>query len=158
MLAVFLQTLPFFALIGLGFGAAKRGFFSDQAAAALTRFVFYFALSAMLLRFSSRLDLAAVYDTSLVLAYLAGTTAVYLAGFGVAMLRSRGLEEAAVEGQCAAIGNTGFLGVPMLTTIFGEAAIGPDSDEEAHRMEALETRLLAELGIADPYAPESADS
>ncbi|MCB1490709.1 MAG: rRNA maturation RNase YbeY [Rhodobiaceae bacterium] len=28
------------------------------------------------------------------------------------------------------------------------------TDEEAHRMEALETRLLAELGIADPYAGE----
>ena len=125
MIAVFLQTLPFFALIGLGFGAAKRGFFSEQASAALTRFVFYFALSAMLLRFSSRLDLAAVWDRNLVLAYLAGTAAVYLAGFGVALLRRRGLEEAAVEGQCAAIGNTGFLGVPMLTTIFGEAAIGP---------------------------------
>jgi len=125
MLAVFLQTLPFFALIGLGFGAARRGFFPPQATAALTKFVFYFALSAMLLRFSSRLDLAAVYDTNLVLAYLAGTTAVYLLGFGVALVRRRGLEEAAVEGQCAAIGNTGFLGVPMLTTIFGEAAIGP---------------------------------
>ena len=125
MIAVFLQTLPFFALIGLGFGAAKRGFFSEQASAALTRFVFYFALSAMLLRFSARLDLGAVWDRNLVLAYLAGTAAVYLAGFGVALLRRRGLEEAAVEGQCAAIGNTGFLGVPMLTTIFGEAAIGP---------------------------------
>ena len=125
MIAVFLQTLPFFALIGLGFGAAKRGFFSEQASAALTRFVFYFALSAMLLRFSARLDLGAVWDRNLVLAYLAGTAAVYLAGFGVALLRRRGLEEAAVEGQCAAIGNTGFLGVPMLTMIFGEAAIGP---------------------------------
>ncbi len=125
MFAVFLQTLPFFALIGLGYGAARRGFFSPQATAALTRFVFYFALSAMLLRFSARLDLAAVYDTNLVLAYLAGTTAVYLLGVGVALLRRRGLEEAAVEGQCAAIGNTGFLGIPMLTAIFGEAAIGP---------------------------------
>ncbi|HCQ66263.1 MAG TPA: malate transporter [Rhodobacteraceae bacterium] len=125
MLAVFLQTLPFFALIGLGYGAARRGFFSAQATAALTRFVFYFALSAMLFRFSARLDLGAVYDTNLVLAYLAGTTAVYLLGFGVALLRRRGLEEAAIEGQCAAIGNTGFLGIPMLTTIFGEAAIGP---------------------------------
>lgn len=125
MLAVFLQTLPFFVLIGLGYGAAKRGFFGPAATAALTRFVFYFALSAMLLRFSSRLDLAAVYDGNLLLAYLIGTTLVYLLGFAVALLRSRGLEEAAVEGQCAAIGNTGFLGVPMLTTIFGEAAIGP---------------------------------
>ena len=76
MIAVFLQTLPFFALIGLGFGAAKRGFFSEQASAALTRFVFYFALSAMLLRFSARLDLGAVWDRNLVLAYLAGTAAV----------------------------------------------------------------------------------
>lgn len=125
MLAVLVQTLPFFVLIGLGFGAAKRGFFGPAATAALTKFVFYFALSAMLLRFSARLDLAAVYDGDLVLAYLLGTTLVYLLGFGVALLRSRGLEEAAVEGQCAAIGNTGFLGVPMLTTIFGEAAIGP---------------------------------
>lgn len=125
MLAVFLQTLPFFALIGLGYGAARRGFFGPEATAALTKFVFYFALSAMLLRFSSRLDLAAVWDSNLVLAYLAGTMAVYLLGFGGALLRQRGLEEAAVEGQCAAIGNTGFLGVPMLTMIFGEAAIGP---------------------------------
>jgi hypothetical protein len=125
MLPVFLQTLPFFVLIGLGFGAAQRGFFSPQATAALTKFVFYFALSAMLFRFSARLDLAVVYDGHLVLAYLAGTTAIYLLGFGVALLRRRGIEEAAVEGQCAAIGNTGFLGIPMLTTIFGEAAIGP---------------------------------
>jgi probable rRNA maturation factor len=26
-----------------------------------------------------------------------------------------------------------------------------ETDEEAERMEALETRMLAELGIADPY-------
>jgi len=125
MLAVLLQTLPFFALIGLGFGAARRGFFGPEATAALTRFVFYFALSAMIFRFASRLDLAAVYDGNLVLAYLAATAAVYFLGLGVALLRRRGLEEAAVEGQCAAIGNTGFLGIPMLTMIFGEAAIGP---------------------------------
>ncbi len=125
MLAVLIQTLPFFALIGLGFGAAKRGFFGVDATAALTKFVFYFALSAMLLKFSARLDLATVFDGAYVLAYLSGTMAVYLLAVGVALVRARGLEEAAVEGQCAAIGNTGFLGVPMLTMLFGEAAIGP---------------------------------
>jgi len=53
MIDVLLQTLPFFALIGLGFGAAARGFFPPEATAYLTRFVFYFALSAMLFRFSA---------------------------------------------------------------------------------------------------------
>jgi malonate transporter and related proteins len=37
----------------------------------------------------------------------------------------RGLEEAAVEAQCGVIGNTGFLGLPMLAMLLGEAAIGP---------------------------------
>lgn len=125
MIAVLVQTLPFFALIGLGFGAAKRGFFGAEATAALTKFVFYFALSAMLLKFSAGLDLATVFDGAFVLAYLTGTMAVYLLALIVALVRSRGLAEAAVEGQCAAIGNTGFLGVPMLTMLFGVAAIGP---------------------------------
>ena len=31
----------------------------------------------------------------------------------------------AIEAQCAVIGNIGFLGLPMLTLILGEAAIGP---------------------------------
>jgi len=32
---------------------------------------------------------------------------------------------AAIEAQCAVIGNVGFLGLPMLVLLFGEAAIGP---------------------------------
>ena len=47
MLAVFLKTLPFFGLIGLGWMAARTRFFPEQAAAWLTKFVFFFALSAL---------------------------------------------------------------------------------------------------------------
>jgi predicted permease len=125
MLAVLIQTLPFFALIGLGYGAGRRGFFSPAATAALTKFVFYFALSAMLLKFSARLDLGALIDPDFLLAYLAGTLAIYLLATAVALARARGLEEAAVEAQCAVIGNVGFLGIPMLVMLLGEAAIGP---------------------------------
>jgi len=35
------------------------------------------------------------------------------------------VEEAAVEAQCAVIGNTGFLGVPMLVVLMGPQAAGP---------------------------------
>ena len=48
MLAIFMKTLPFFAIIGLGYWAGRTRFFSPEATAFLTKFVFYFPLSAML--------------------------------------------------------------------------------------------------------------
>ena len=56
MLDIFVQTLPFFAIIGLGFGAAYSGMFPEDATAYLTKFVFYFALSAMIFKFAANLD------------------------------------------------------------------------------------------------------
>ncbi|SHI78476.1 AEC family transporter [Wenxinia saemankumensis] len=124
MLPILFLTLPFFAIIGLGYGAGRAGFFGAEATAALTRFVFYFALSAMILRFSATLSLGDVLDWSFLAAYVLATLAVYLVAMGVAGLRRRGLAEAAMEAQCAGIGNVGFLGLPLLAMLLGEAAIG----------------------------------
>lgn len=125
MLDIFLQTLPFFAVIALGYGAGRTGFFTPEATAYLTKFVFYFALSAMLFRFSANLSLAEVWNGRLVVAYLWGTAFVYGLATIVALLRNQGIRRTAIEAQCAAIGNTGFLGVPMLVLLMGEQAIGP---------------------------------
>ncbi|MEL6533673.1 MAG: AEC family transporter [Pseudomonadota bacterium] len=125
MLEIFLKTLPFFGLIGLGYGAGRSGFFNEEATAYLTKFVFYFALSAMLFGFAANLSLADVFYWDFVWAYLAGCFAIYILALAVAGLRRRPLDECAVEAQCAVIGNTGFLGVPMLVVLLGEAAAGP---------------------------------
>ncbi|MBO6601659.1 MAG: AEC family transporter [Roseicyclus sp.] len=125
MVEIFLKTLPFFALIGLGFQAGRSGFFTAEATAYLTKFVFYFALSAMLFRFAANLSLAEIFNWWFVAAYLWGCFTVYLIATAVALFRRRGIEEAAVEAQCAVIGNTGFLGVPMLVVLLGPAAAGP---------------------------------
>ncbi|SFD86383.1 hypothetical protein SAMN04488523_103137 [Sulfitobacter brevis] len=125
MLAIFLKTLPFFALIAVGYWAGRTRFFTQEATAYLTKFVFYFALSAMLFRFSANLSLAEVWDTRLVVAYLWGTLAVYGIASLVGFLRGLDVQTNAIEAQCAAIGNTGFLGVPMLTLLLGAQAIGP---------------------------------
>ncbi|MWD27166.1 AEC family transporter [Aquicoccus sp. SCR17] len=125
MFDVFLKTLPFFAIIGLGYGAARARLFPEEATGWLTRFVFYFALSAMLFRFAAELSLREVFDGRLVLAYLCASLTLYAVAGAVALARRRPLEEAAVEAQCAVSGNTGFLGVPMLTLLLGPAAIGP---------------------------------
>ena len=125
MLAIFLKTLPFFALIGLGYGAGRTRFFPPEATAWLTKFVFYFALSAMLFGFAATLSLSEIFDPRFVLAYLLGCFAVYLVATGVAMARGLGVAEAAVEAQTATIGNVGFLGIPMFVLLLGEASAGP---------------------------------
>lgn len=122
MLAVFLQTLPFFAIIGLGYGAGKLGIFPPEATAWLTKFVFFFALSAMLFGFSASMALGDIFEPRAAAAYLWGCGVVYLIALGVAMIRLRPLSEAVMEAHTAIIGNTGFLGVPMLVLLLGPQA------------------------------------
>ena len=122
---IFLQTLPFFAIIALGYGAGRTGFFNEDATKYLTKFVFFFALSAMIFRFAANIELSEVWDARLIAAYLWGTAFVYGIATIVGFLRNLNVATNAIEAQCAVIGNIGFLGLPMLTLILGEAAIGP---------------------------------
>ncbi|MCJ1900850.1 MULTISPECIES: AEC family transporter [Paracoccus] len=125
MLAIFLKTLPFFLVIGTGWLAGRTRFFPAEATGWLTKFVFYFALSAMLFRFAATLDVASLFDPAFVLAYLCGSAALWALGFAVARWRRQPLVAAAMEAHTAMTGNTGFLGVPMLVVLLGERAIGP---------------------------------
>jgi malonate transporter and related proteins len=125
MLAIFLKTLPFFALIGVGYLAGRTRFFSEEATAYLTRFVFYFALSAMLFDFAANLDVAAIFSWPFVFAYLLGTGAIWLVVASVALARGTSREEAVFEAHTGVIGNVGFLGIPMLSLLLGPEAVGP---------------------------------
>lgn len=124
MLAILLKTLPFFAVIGVGYWAGRTRFFTEEATGYLTKFVFYFALSAMLFRFAANLEFAEVWNPRLVMGYFWGTAFVYLIATGVALWRRLDVETAAIEAQCAVIGNIGFLGIPMLALLMGDAAVG----------------------------------
>ena len=125
MILIFFQTLPFFALIGCGYLAVRLGYFSEKAIIHLTQFVFYFALSAMLFDFASRLPISEIFDLQFMLAYGSATMALYLVVFTVAMIRGCEISEASVEAQCGVIGNTGFLAIPMLILLFGDQAAAP---------------------------------
>lgn len=124
MYEIFLKTFPFFALIGVGYIAGVTRFFTEQATAYLTKFVFYFALSAMLFRFSSNLSLGDLFNWNFVFAYLCGSIVVYVLAGLVALLRGVSITEAAIEAQCSIIGNVGFLGIPMLALLMGNEAVG----------------------------------
>jgi predicted permease len=125
MIEIFLRIVPFFLLIGTGYGAAASGLFRGEAVVHLTKFVFYFALTAMLFGFASTLEFGAIFDARLALAYLIPTAALYLLVTVVALRRGTGVAEAAVEAQCGVIGNVGFLGLPMLVILLGPEAAAP---------------------------------
>lgn len=125
MLAIFLKTLPFFAVIGLGYGAGRGRFFTAEATVYLTKFVFYFALSAMLFGFAANLDLSSVFSWSFVFAYTGASLLVWALVGAVALMRGAGVEAAVFEAHTGIIGNVGFLGIPMLALLLGPAAVGP---------------------------------
>jgi len=125
MLEIFLKTVPFFAVIGLGYLSGRARFFTAEATAYLTRFVFYFALSAMLFGFAANLDVAQIFNWPFVFAYLLGTGAIWLVVATVAILRGVAREEAVFEAHTGVIGNVGFLGIPMLVLLLGPDAVGP---------------------------------
>ena len=124
MIEIFYKTIPFFALIGLGYSEAITRFFSAEATVYLTKFVFYFALSAMLFRFSSDLSLSELYDPEFIFAYLSASLIIYFLATSVAIFRKKVPSEAAVEAQCSVIGNVGFLGIPMLAILLGPESVG----------------------------------
>lgn len=125
MLATFLQTLPFFGLVALGYAAARAGLFPEEATGWLTRFVFLFALPAMLLAVTATMPAETLADTTFLAAYASASLVVWGLILGLALLRGEGLAAAAIEAQCAVVGNVGFIGVPMLLVLLGPRAAGP---------------------------------
>jgi len=125
MIEIFLKTLPFFLVVGCGYGAARARLFGPTEVAALTKFVFYFALSAMLFNFASQLPFEQIFNPDLAAAYFLATLALYLVVTVAALRRGIGFAEAAIEAQCGVIGNVGFLALPMLTVLMGPQAAGP---------------------------------
>ncbi len=125
MLPIFLKTIPFFAIIGIGYFAARQKFFPPEAAAVITKFVFYFALSAMLFRLAATLPLEDLWQPQFLMAYAVASGILYALMLAFALGRGQNLPMAGFEAHSAVIGNVGFIGLPMFVSMFGPAAAAP---------------------------------
>jgi predicted permease len=125
VLQILFITFPFFALVLAGYVAARRRMLPLEAIPGLNGFVLYFALPCMLFRFGSTTPLAHLLDPALALTYL--LCALVMVGFVVAVsLNHRiGWNDAAFGALVASFPNTGFMGVPLLVALLGNAAAGP---------------------------------
>jgi malonate transporter len=119
-------ALPFFALIFCGYGAGRFKLLSEASIAGVNAFVFYFALPAFIFNLLATSPLADVVNGPFVAAYL-GTGLVV---FAVAAVLGRLIfevrrSEAALQGAAAVLGNTGYMGIPLVAAAFGDRAAIP---------------------------------
>ena len=118
-------TLPFFALILLGFVAARLRWVPTEAVPAFNGFLLYFAVPAMLFRFAANTPIGELTNVSFFAAWgLAGVAVVVLVTAFARRLRETP-RDAAFYGLAGAVANAGFLGVPMLVALLGERAAAP---------------------------------
>ena len=124
MQAILTVTIPFFALVLLGFLAAQRRLLPESAIPGLNAYVLYFALPCMLFRFGASMPFARLIDPVLIAIY--AVCALLVVGLTVAVtLRRVGLKNAAFGALVAAFPNTGYMGVPLLIALVGNAAAAP---------------------------------
>ena len=125
MLAVLATTFPFFALVLCGWLAAERGPLPDSAIPGLNGFVLFFALPCLLFRFGRDTPVLELLNPALLGVYLA--SALLIVFFTIAVTRSSrlGLKDAAFGALVASFPNSGFMGVPLIVALLGQAAAGP---------------------------------
>ena len=118
--------VPVFGIVAIGYGAARIGFFPAEATRGLSRFVFDFAIPALLFRTMATTELPATIPWAYLISYFGGGYVAWAVGTAIALLvfRARGAEPA-IAGMTGAFSNTVLLGVPLVLTTYGDVATLP---------------------------------
>ena len=124
MQSILAVTLPFFALVLCGYLAARRGLLPEAAVPGMNAYVLCFALPCMLFRFGASMPFGKLIDPALIGVY--ALCALVVVALTVALtVRRVGLKNAAFGALVAAVPNSGYMGVPLLVALHGDAAAGP---------------------------------
>ena len=125
--AVFEVVFPVFALIAIGYALGKSPLLAGEAGIqALTNFVFYAAIPALLFRLFGRGLPEGGIEWSIVLGYFAATLLHFALAMGISRFVFRNPNvELGLAGMTASFSNTVLMGIPLVYTAFGEAGMLP---------------------------------
>ena len=117
---------PVFGIVLLGYGATKVGWFSEDSAAGLSRFVFNFIIPAFLFKTFATRDLPDAIPWGLFGSYYLSTFAIYLIGMLIALwIFKRPFMGAVLTGMGCGFGNTVLLGLPLTIRALGDEGAIP---------------------------------
>ncbi len=136
--------LPIFLLIGIGLLAVRTGVALAIHIEGMASFVLNFALPALMFNALLHQDVHHSVGIRFFLAYGLGSLVSFIAIVTVWRLVSRrSLAHSAIAGLGAACSNTGFIGFPVASLVFGAAALGALAP-----IMLVENLLIIPLGLA----------
>ena len=135
--------LPVFLVIGFGYAAAWKGFFSETAINGLMRFAINFAIPCLLFLAISTIDLAGDFNIPLLASFYIGAFSAYGLGYlGARYLFARSIEDSISIGFCSLFSNTVLLGLPIV-----ERAFGPESLSGAYAIVSVHALVIYGFGV-----------
>lgn len=117
-------VIPVFGLIAAGYAAGYFRVLGHGASEPLNRFVFHFALPALLFRAVARANLADVLRWDYIAAFVLGLLGVAILSLIASRLVLRERAASAVmRAVNATYGNVGYLGIPLASVAYGERGV-----------------------------------
>jgi len=121
-------VVPAFALIAIGYGAARLKILGPAIFPALNNFVYYLAMPALLIASLASVPAGEIINWNFIAAFSIGIVVTWLAtGLVGRLLFHDDLAGSAMRGVIASYGNNGYLGIPLAVTAFGAPAVVPAS-------------------------------
>ena len=126
MQAVVNVVIPVFAIVLAGYLCGRFKLLGPGGSEALNGFTYYAALPALFFGSLAKVELAQIFNWSYLGAYLLGMAVVGIAALIVGRLvfGARGAA-LAVQNMAALFSNTGYMGIPLAITAFGQGAALP---------------------------------
>ncbi|MCB1510993.1 MAG: AEC family transporter [Hyphomicrobiaceae bacterium] len=119
-------AVPVFGIVVLGYLAGRLGILGADSAAALNKFVYYFALPPVLFVFTARAPIDKVLNWPFLAAFLGGSLITLVIALIIGRLWFRhSLELLTIHGLTAIFANTAYMGVPLFLTAFGPQGVLP---------------------------------
>lgn len=135
--------LPVFLVIGFGYVAVWRGFFTGQGIDALMKFSQNFAIPCLLFSAIANLDLSTSLDIRMLGSFYAGATSGFVLGTaGAYFVFKRDIEDSIAIGFCCLFSNSVLLGLAI-----NERAYGADALAGAYAIIAFHSPFCYGLGI-----------
>src|SRR6186713_3233280 len=111
MIDVLNLALPYFGLIFIGFACGKLKQIPDTALGWMNFFIVYVSLPALFYRILSQTPLEQLAQVDFIVATTLSTLWVFVIGFGIGMLASKGrIDHGTMSALAAGYGNIGYMG------------------------------------------------